>query len=100
MFTPVDLQRLPVTAVSELALIMEAIDNQLTWPVQTMLILGPLTPKRTAEDKAIGLVSMLGRLRSLIREPWVRDWSREHAAAWDAAVEDNSCLHGGAHQRH
>eukprot|EP00959_Pyramimonas_sp_CCMP1952_P326500 6834469-Pyramimonas_sp.AAC.1 len=35
---------------------------------------------------------MSGRLWSLIGEPHVQDWSKNHTEAWDAAVAGNSCL--------
>ena len=93
MFTAVDYQRLPHSAICELALILTAVERQMTWPVQTMLIIGRLILKRVVtKDKAIGLVSMLRRLWSLLREHHVRDWPKDNAEAWDAAVTGNSCL--------
>eukprot|EP00959_Pyramimonas_sp_CCMP1952_P268994 5624315-Pyramimonas_sp.AAC.1 len=35
---------------------------------------------------------MVGRLWSLIREPYVRSWSASAEAHWDAAIRGNSSL--------
>eukprot|EP00959_Pyramimonas_sp_CCMP1952_P279967 5853420-Pyramimonas_sp.AAC.1 len=42
---------------------------------------------RAAGDRAMGLLSMMGRLWSLVRGPQARGWSRGHAASLDAAIE-------------
>eukprot|EP00959_Pyramimonas_sp_CCMP1952_P157716 3297835-Pyramimonas_sp.AAC.1 len=57
-----------------------------------MLVVGKLIPKKSVGDRAIGLVSMLGRLWSMAREPVVRSWSKQSAQHWDAAVAGNSFL--------
>eukprot|EP00959_Pyramimonas_sp_CCMP1952_P341860 7161077-Pyramimonas_sp.AAC.1 len=60
-----------------------------------MLIMCRLIPKKVVtKDRATGPVSMLGRMWSLIREPHVQDWSKDHAEAWGAAVAGNSRLRG------
>eukprot|EP00959_Pyramimonas_sp_CCMP1952_P356853 7472531-Pyramimonas_sp.AAC.1 len=53
-FTPVDFQRLPPTALQEMPLRLTAIEDTLTWTIQTQVILGKLTPKKTGADRAIG----------------------------------------------
>eukprot|EP00959_Pyramimonas_sp_CCMP1952_P049912 1042989-Pyramimonas_sp.AAC.1 len=55
MVTPVDYQRLPVEGQAELLLILEAVEATLAWPAQTLAVIGKLTPKKTAGDRAIGL---------------------------------------------
>ena len=44
--TPVDYQRLPAAALAELTLILQAVEETLVWPIQTMLIVGKLAPKK------------------------------------------------------
>ena len=51
-----------------------------------------MIPKKTAGDRAIGLVSLLGRLWSLTRGPTAKSWTTESACHWDAAPPGNSCL--------
>eukprot|EP00959_Pyramimonas_sp_CCMP1952_P330907 6929475-Pyramimonas_sp.AAC.1 len=72
MFTQVDFQRLPRSAILEMASIPQ------------------LIPKKQTGDRAIGILTMVARLWSLLREPLVRSWSSQKIAAWDAAVEGNS----------
>eukprot|EP00959_Pyramimonas_sp_CCMP1952_P093425 1955367-Pyramimonas_sp.AAC.1 len=54
-FTPVDYERLPAAGLAEMALLLEAVEATLTWPVQVLLILARLTPKKSTGDRAIGL---------------------------------------------
>ena len=76
---PVDFQRVPKIGLAELVLILEAIENRMTWPIQTSMIVVKLTPKKSGTDRGIGLVSMIGRLWSKIRECEVQDWSQATA---------------------
>eukprot|EP00959_Pyramimonas_sp_CCMP1952_P173558 3626697-Pyramimonas_sp.AAC.1 len=92
MLSPGDFERLPDSALAELALLFEACDYHLAWPAQVPMIVGRVLPKKSAGDSIIGLVSMVGRLWSLIREPLVRQWSSDTEASWDAAVRGNSSL--------
>eukprot|EP00959_Pyramimonas_sp_CCMP1952_P196134 4100583-Pyramimonas_sp.AAC.1 len=90
--SPVDLERLPDTALAELALLFTACEACLCWPGQLLLILGGMLPKKVQGDRIIGLVPLLGRLWSLIREPLVRGWSAETEERWDAAARGNSSV--------
>eukprot|EP00959_Pyramimonas_sp_CCMP1952_P256242 5352125-Pyramimonas_sp.AAC.1 len=51
--TPVDFQRLPQTALQEMALQFTAIEDPLTRPIQTQVTLGKLTPEKTGTNRAI-----------------------------------------------
>eukprot|EP00959_Pyramimonas_sp_CCMP1952_P244608 5113125-Pyramimonas_sp.AAC.1 len=57
-----------------------------------MLVIGRLLPKKVSGDRVIGLISMLSRVWSMSREPWVRSWSSRSEPHWDAAVRSNSSL--------
>eukprot|EP00959_Pyramimonas_sp_CCMP1952_P333677 6987959-Pyramimonas_sp.AAC.1 len=92
MLSPLDFERLPDEALAELVLLYQACECHLVWPGQILLILGRLLPKKSNGDRIIGLVSMVGRLWSLIRKPYVRSWSASAEAHWDAAVRGNSSL--------
>eukprot|EP00959_Pyramimonas_sp_CCMP1952_P447564 9371492-Pyramimonas_sp.AAC.1 len=67
-FTPLDFERLPRAGLTEMTLLLEAVEATLTWPTQTLLSIDRLTPKKSNGDRAIGLVSMLGRVWPMIRE--------------------------------
>eukprot|EP00959_Pyramimonas_sp_CCMP1952_P115199 2408092-Pyramimonas_sp.AAC.1 len=67
--SPVDLERLPDTGLAELALLYTACEACLRWPGQLPLILGRAPPEKVHKFRIIGLVPLLGRLWSLIREP-------------------------------
>eukprot|EP00959_Pyramimonas_sp_CCMP1952_P425919 8921177-Pyramimonas_sp.AAC.1 len=40
----------------------------------------------------IGLLPLIARLWSQAREPWVRTWSQDCEAPWDAAIRGNAAL--------
>eukprot|EP00959_Pyramimonas_sp_CCMP1952_P234213 4893933-Pyramimonas_sp.AAC.1 len=90
--SPVDLQRLPLDAMIEFTDILKSAETLLAWPAQTQLIATLLTPKKSQGDRGIGMISMVGRLWSRVREPIVKQWSKEEEQAWNAAVARNSCL--------
>eukprot|EP00959_Pyramimonas_sp_CCMP1952_P199228 4167277-Pyramimonas_sp.AAC.1 len=90
--TPLDLERLPDSALGELILVFEAREQCLCWQAKLQLILGRLLPKGTSGDRIIGLAPLLGRLRPPIREPLVRDWPAEIEGGWDAAISGGSSL--------
>eukprot|EP00959_Pyramimonas_sp_CCMP1952_P221011 4620555-Pyramimonas_sp.AAC.1 len=72
MFTPVDFQRLPRIAISEMASFLQSIESTLAWPIQLMLVLCRLSPKKQTGDRAIAILTMVARLWSLHREPLLR----------------------------
>eukprot|EP00959_Pyramimonas_sp_CCMP1952_P093975 1965818-Pyramimonas_sp.AAC.1 len=61
MFTPVDFQRLPRSAISEMASVLQTIESTLAWPIQLMMVLR-LIPKKQTGDRAIGILTMVARL--------------------------------------
>eukprot|EP00959_Pyramimonas_sp_CCMP1952_P253417 5294876-Pyramimonas_sp.AAC.1 len=92
MFTPVDFQRLPRIAVSEMTSVLQSIEPTLAWPIQLMMVLCRLFPKKQTGDRAIVILAMVTRLWSLHRGPLVRPRSSQNIASRGAAVEGNSSL--------
>eukprot|EP00959_Pyramimonas_sp_CCMP1952_P426145 8925808-Pyramimonas_sp.AAC.1 len=92
IFTPVDFQRLPRMAISEMASILQSIESTFAWLIQLMMALCRLIPKKRTGDRAIGILTVVARFWSLHRGPPVRSWPSQHIASWDAAVEGNPSL--------
>eukprot|EP00959_Pyramimonas_sp_CCMP1952_P134833 2821573-Pyramimonas_sp.AAC.1 len=92
MMTPTDFERLPDSALAELAILFEACELHGCWPGQVLLIIGRMLTKKVSGDRIIGLVAMFGRVWSMIREPLVRTWSTSAEQQWDAAIRGNSSL--------
>eukprot|EP00959_Pyramimonas_sp_CCMP1952_P250228 5230363-Pyramimonas_sp.AAC.1 len=59
--TPCDIERLPDAGVAELATLFNTAEEFLAWPVQTMIVIGRLLPKKISGDRVIGLITMLSR---------------------------------------
>eukprot|EP00959_Pyramimonas_sp_CCMP1952_P332812 6969267-Pyramimonas_sp.AAC.1 len=66
--SPLDVERPPQAGLEELAELVNVCEATLTWPHQTQLVIGKLLPKKVEGDRAIGLISMIGRVWSGIRE--------------------------------
>eukprot|EP00959_Pyramimonas_sp_CCMP1952_P278780 5828887-Pyramimonas_sp.AAC.1 len=100
MMTPTDFERLPDSALAELAIRFEACELYGCWPGQVSLIIGRMLPKKVSGDRIIGLVAMLGRVWSMIREPLVRTWSTATEQQWDAAIRGNPVLEKHSYERY
>eukprot|EP00959_Pyramimonas_sp_CCMP1952_P068875 1437691-Pyramimonas_sp.AAC.1 len=83
--TPCDMERLPDQGLEVLASLPNSIEHLLAWPAQTMLAIGRLLPKKVSGGRVISLISMLSRVWSMSREPWVRSWSSRSEPHWGAA---------------
>eukprot|EP00959_Pyramimonas_sp_CCMP1952_P118862 2485054-Pyramimonas_sp.AAC.1 len=88
--SPGDLERLPDVGLGVLADLLNCVESLLAWPAQTLVVIGELLPKKASGDRIIGLISMLGRVRSKAREPWAQQWTADAEPSWDAAVKGNS----------
>eukprot|EP00959_Pyramimonas_sp_CCMP1952_P375535 7865251-Pyramimonas_sp.AAC.1 len=76
--TPFDFERLPPAGIAEMALILEAIEATLTWPVQILLILAKLTPKSDF-GRPCDRIGINGRT-SMVNDSRRRDPSLEYRA--------------------
>eukprot|EP00959_Pyramimonas_sp_CCMP1952_P249037 5205779-Pyramimonas_sp.AAC.1 len=68
--SPLDIERLPDSALTELSSLFETIEEALAWPIQTQLVIGHMMPKhRGSGDRIIGILTMFARVWSMCREP-------------------------------
>eukprot|EP00959_Pyramimonas_sp_CCMP1952_P056290 1175762-Pyramimonas_sp.AAC.1 len=84
--SPIDLERLPDAALTELAQLYNMFEECQTWPWQLMGVVGKLLAKKTVgQFRVIGLICMICRVWSLAREPVVQSWAASSQPDWDAA---------------
>ena len=76
--TPLDMQRLPPEGHDALAKLLNTIEEVGTWPTQLLVVLGRLLPKKSGGDRIIGILGMVRRTWSLVREEHTRGWAKEH----------------------
>eukprot|EP00959_Pyramimonas_sp_CCMP1952_P015952 337208-Pyramimonas_sp.AAC.1 len=84
--SPLDFERLPDCAIEDLVNLFSAIEASLTWPWQSLIVIGRLLAKKSGGDRVIGLVAMLCRVWSLAREFHAKAWASDTSPSWDAAV--------------
>eukprot|EP00959_Pyramimonas_sp_CCMP1952_P206611 4320662-Pyramimonas_sp.AAC.1 len=66
--TPVDFQRLPDEGIQALCDLFLLIEQGLSWPWQSLCIVGKLLGNKSGGDRVIGLIAMLARVWSMARE--------------------------------
>eukprot|EP00959_Pyramimonas_sp_CCMP1952_P086519 1809726-Pyramimonas_sp.AAC.1 len=90
--TPMDVQRLPLSARAELVDFYNQVEDQLTWPWQLLIVEGRLLPKKAQGDRVIGILCMVCRIWSMIREDIMKPWTIDSSESWDAALAGNAAL--------
>eukprot|EP00959_Pyramimonas_sp_CCMP1952_P208887 4369242-Pyramimonas_sp.AAC.1 len=91
---PAGLLRLPDNAPSELAELFNIAEHVQMWPHQLLHTIGVMRAKKDNVDRILGIVTIIARLWSLTREPYVQDWNRDYFAHWDAIAKGNSAFRG------
>ena len=97
-----DLRRLPTQGRQEFVDMYNNCEKNLAWPWQILEAIVMLEPKgesqpgpsslSTGGDRALALLSWMGRCWELLNREVVRDWVRAVQQPWDAAVPGQSCL--------
>eukprot|EP00959_Pyramimonas_sp_CCMP1952_P335426 7023039-Pyramimonas_sp.AAC.1 len=87
-----DLLRLPDGALQELSVLLSVCEATQTWPHQILLTIGTLLPKEVPGDRIIRLLPHLPRVWSQARESYVKQWTTECEAHWDAAIKGNGAI--------
>eukprot|EP00959_Pyramimonas_sp_CCMP1952_P303499 6351119-Pyramimonas_sp.AAC.1 len=80
----VDLDRRHLTALDELAVILDARVVSQCWPHQLLLTIGALLPRKVAGDRVIGSLPHISRMRPKAREPRAQTWPESCEAPWGA----------------
>ena len=73
--SPVDVERLPDSALEEARGLCRLVEEGLAWPWQAMAAVGRLLGKKSGGDRVMGLLATFCRLWSMAREGQMRQWA-------------------------
>ena len=87
---------MPLEILQGTATTLNMVQLAVRWPIQIMLNLVALLPKRLGGSRAVSKTPMLYRLWSIIRSPTLKAWASEHTSGWDFAAAGRSALYSGS----
>ena len=87
-----ELRALDDDAAEGFAKLLTRIEEEVAWPIQTLINLIVLMGKPKGGVRPIALMTMLYRLWSKIRGNEIRQWEELHKGPWDAAIRGSSAL--------
>ena len=91
-WTPPELECLPDEAADDYATLLNTIEDQLCWPVQSALNKVMFLLKPTGDDRNIGLGSTLFSTWQRVRAPYWSNWDALVAKSWDFAGKGKGAL--------